>query len=125
MHTEHDRPPIDDDAIAAIPSCALDADGRRRQYARYRRLAAAVSRLDRMPDTISVRFDDRFERDVLERALAVERECCPFFMFEFDDDKRRLKIAVSRPDQLPALDALAAAFTDARGAGGGGPPGSP
>lgn len=100
-----------DDLIAAIPSCALDQAGRLRQYERYRQLATTVSRVDNQTEALVVQFDDRLDRDLLERTLAVERRCCPFFVFEVDVPDHRLAISVRRSDQLPALAAMAAAFT--------------
>jgi len=96
--------------IGAIPSCALDEPGLRTQRERYRQLAGTVNHLDRTPERILVRFDERLDRELLEQALEVERACCPFFVFAFNDPERSLEIAVAVPDQLPALDALADAF---------------
>src|SRR5437016_8632449 len=97
-------------AIAAIPSCALDDAGRREQRTRYTRLAATVTRLDRTPEAVVVEFDDHLDRETLERALEVERGCCPFFVFEFDQPSRRLRMSVREAEQLPALDAMAVAL---------------
>jgi hypothetical protein len=49
--------------------------------------------------------------------IAVERECCPFFAFEFDDGSRRLRVGVREPDAAAALDALAVAFSPSATAG--------
>jgi hypothetical protein len=99
-----------DDPKAPIPSCALDQTGLREQYARYQRLAATVTCVERTPETITVKFDDQLDRDLLAEALAVERECCPFFVFDFGDHDRRLTAGVRQPQQSPALDAIATAF---------------
>ena len=107
-------------ATAAIPSCALDDAGRREQSARYQRIAVAVRGLERRPEAIVVEFDARLDRQILEQALAVERECCPFFVFEHDEPGRRLRITVREAAQLPALEALAAAFAAVRPAPAGG-----
>jgi len=93
-----------------IPSCALTDDGMREQRARYARLSPSTKRLEREPEAVTVEFDESFDRDTLDRALAVERECCPFFRFAFDDSARVLRITVREPEQLPALDAMAYAF---------------
>lgn len=103
-----------EDAIAAIPSCALNDAGRREQRTRYMRLGRSVVRLDRTPEAIVVEFDEHLDRETLEQALAVERECCPFFVFEFDEARRRLRITVGETEQLPALEAMAAALDAAR-----------
>ena len=57
-----------------------------------------------------IEFREQFDRQMLEEALAVERQCCPFFLFEFDDSQRRLRATVREPEQLPALDAMARAL---------------
>lgn len=102
-----------DDPVAQIPSCALDPVARREQQARYRQLAGAVTRIDPRPDRVIVTFDAHLDPALLERTLAVERECCPFFVFGADSAKRRLEISVRQPEQLPALALLAAAFAQA------------
>jgi len=91
-------------------SCALDDDGRRVQRARYTRLAASVAHLERTPEAVVIEFDEQVHRETLECALAVERQCCPFFVFDFDPRTRRLLISVLETEQLPALDAIADAF---------------
>lgn len=101
-------------AITAIPSCALDETGRREQRDRYTTLAHAVSRLDRRAQAIEIEFDEGLDRGTLQRALAVERECCPFFVFDFDQASRRLRMTVDAPQHTPALDAVAHAFGSAR-----------
>ena len=100
-----------DDPGARIPSCALDQAGIREQQARYRQLAGTVTHLDQTADRIIVKFDEHLDRRLLERTLAVERECCPFFVFRFSNGERRLEISVRQPEELPALDVLAATFT--------------
>lgn len=61
---------------------------------------------------IVVQFNERLDRESLLRALAAERDCCPFFTFRFEESQRRLTIGVREPDQLPALEAMAYAFTE-------------
>jgi hypothetical protein len=92
--------------IAAIPTCALDEQGIRDQRTRYARLAPSVTQLEREPEAVNVEFAEEFDRATLEQALAVERQCCPFFQFRFDEAKRRLRITVRDAAQLPALDAM-------------------
>ena len=99
-----------DQAIAEIPSCALDEAGLADQRARYTRLAANVSRIHREAEAVLVEFRKEFDRQTLDETLAVERRCCPFFVFEFDDSQRRLRVTVSEPEQLAALDAMAQAL---------------
>src|SRR5687768_17241771 len=100
-----------DQAPAAIPSCALDEAGVADQRARYARLAPSVGRIERQAEAVVIEFRERFDRQSLEEALAVERRCCPFFRFEFDESQRRLRATVREPEQLPALDALALALS--------------
>ena len=75
-----------DAAIAAIPTCALDEEGTVAQRARYAQLACDVKRLERTGDAVVIEFHDRFDRETLEETLAVERACCPFFLFRFDEE---------------------------------------
>lgn len=110
MPANQTEPSVTDDPIA---SCALDPTARNQQEARYRSLANAVGRVDRTAELLTVRFDERLDHDLLEQALAVERECCPFFVFQFDGRDRRLTISVREADQTPALEVLATAFTKA------------
>jgi hypothetical protein len=104
-------------AIAAIPSCALDEAGVREQRARYAYLAPSVTGLEREPEAVVVEFREGFDRDTLEQALDIERACCPFFQFAFDESRRRLRVTVRESDQLPALDAMAYALGAADQAG--------
>lgn len=99
-----------DQAIAAIPSCALDEAGVRDQRARYAHLAPSVTSLEREPEAVLVEFRENFNRDALEQALDVERACCPFFQFHFDESRRRLRVTVRESEQLSALDAMAHAL---------------
>src|SRR5437660_184558 len=89
-----------DEAIAEIPSCALDEAGVREQRDRYARLAESVTRLDREAEAVSIEFREGFDQATLDQALAVERECCPFFRFEFSDSQRRLRVTVREAEQL-------------------------
>lgn len=103
-----------DEAIAQIPRCALDEAGVREQRARYARLAPSVARLKREPEALLIEFSEGFDRDTLDEALAVERACCPFFQFEFNEPERRLRTTVREAEQLPALDAMAHALGGAQ-----------
>ena len=97
-------------SLPQIPTCALDEAGVREQRARYARLAPHVTTLKREPDALLIEFGEGFDRDALDEAIAVERECCPVFGFEVDRSKRRLRMTVAEPEQLPALDAMAQAL---------------
>lgn len=83
------------------------------QRDRYARLARGVRRIEREPEAVIVEFHRTFDRQLLEETLAVERDCCPFFLFDFDERSRRLRTSVRERDRLPALDAM---FDAMRGA---------
>jgi hypothetical protein len=112
MSTE--APSAFEEGVAQIPTCALDAEGVRAQHDRYARLGPDVRRIEREPEAVVVEFRDRFDRQTLEEALAVELACCPFFLFEFDEDARRLRTTVREREQLPALDAMTYALSQAQ-----------
>jgi hypothetical protein len=99
-----------DRAVTEIPTCALDEAGMSEQRARYARLAPSVTRLQREPEAVLIEFDQAFDRQALDEALAVERECCPFFQFAFDEQRRLLRATVAEIEQLPALDVIADAL---------------
>jgi hypothetical protein len=107
-------PEASDEGIAEIASCALDEAGVREQRARYALLAPSVTRLEREPGAVMIEFDEGLDRAALDEALAIERECCPFFRFDFDESERRLRTTVREAEQLPALDAIAHALGGAR-----------
>jgi hypothetical protein len=99
-----------DEALTEIPSCALDELGRREQRARYALLATSVTRVERRPDAVVIHFDRDLDRQTLQRAVSVERECCPFFTFAFDEQSRSLRATVTDVDHAPALEAVAHAL---------------
>ena len=107
-----------DQAFAGIPSCALDEAGVREQRARYGRLALSVNRVEREAQAVLIEFREGFDQETLGQALAIERECCPFFRFELDEPKRRLRATVHEAEHIPALDALAHALGGAQRVGG-------
>lgn len=102
-----------DDAspLAPIAQCRLDADGRRVQADRYRRLGTTATRVERHGDTLSASFGGELDESLLRETIGVELECCPFFVFDYDAGVRQLSIRVETPDQAPALDALHYALT--------------
>ena len=108
------RPEVVDEGMARIPSCELGEAGLREQRTRYSRLARSVKRLEREPEAVLVEFDEGLDQGTLDEALAVERRCCPFFVFDFDESERRLRTSVRDSEQLPALDAVAHALGGAR-----------
>jgi hypothetical protein len=103
-----------DETVTKIPSCALDEAGKREQRARYVLLASSVRRIERQPNTVLIYFGPDLDRQTLEQTLSVERECCPFFTFAFDEQSGRLRATVADTDHVPALDAVAHALEAAR-----------
>jgi hypothetical protein len=106
-------------ALPQIPSCALTEDGLREQRDRYARLGPDTRRVERQADALIIEFEEGFDRAALDEALAVERECCPFFRFAYDDHARRLVVTVREPEELPALEAIAYAVGGYRQLGAG------
>jgi hypothetical protein len=92
--------------MTTIPMCKLDDEGLKRQQARQRRLSESVEAVSRDDGRLVVRFVDGFDRAALDAMLAVERECCPFFVFDLDEPARTLRVGVDHPSRAPALDAL-------------------
>jgi hypothetical protein len=74
------------------------------------RLGPSVADFQRREDCITIELHSRFDRRLLDETLAVERECCPFFRFDFDEQTRRLAVSVEDPEQRAGLDALAHAL---------------
>jgi hypothetical protein len=89
------------------PACRLDTTGRREQADRYRRLRASVTAMQRRDGALDVSFAADVDVSLLRDAVDVERACCPFFDLRLDDHARTLHVAVARPGDGPALDALA------------------
>jgi hypothetical protein len=65
----------------------------------------------RSPRALTIDFQPKLDRRALQELIAVERECCPFFAFSFDERLRRLQVSVHHANEVPALDAIAAAFS--------------
>ena len=96
-----------------IPTCTLDEAGIRDQRDRYARLASTVAHVEREPDQLLIEFDENCDHRTLGEAIAVERECCPFLQFDFDELQRRLRVTVAEAEQRLALDAIAHALQGA------------
>lgn len=94
-----------------IVACRLDPAGLHAQRERYRELGRHVAALDRLPGALEVEFAPGLDLELLERTLAIERECCPFFGLELDRATRRLSVSVQTAEQEPALAAIADALT--------------
>jgi hypothetical protein len=98
-------------AQADIPACALDEEGLQNQRERHAALAPTVARLEKTEEVLLIDFEEGFDRQTLDELLATERQCCPFFQFDFDEQQRRLRVTVKEAEQLPALEAVATALT--------------
>ena len=96
-----------DPSHQVTPACALDAEGMRLQGERYRRLAPAVESIRREGTRLTVRFGAGVDRAALDEAIAIERDCCPFFAIAFEPEARELTVSVEEPRLAGALDALA------------------
>jgi hypothetical protein len=94
-----------------IAACELDRDDLRRQLDRYRRLGSETEAIERDGDSLTVRFRPTVDQALVAEAIAVEKECCPFFTIRFDAVERRLSLAVDESAQRPALDAIRYALT--------------
>jgi hypothetical protein len=91
-------------------ACSLDEAELRVQLARYRAVGASAELLQRSSQRLAIRVADDTPDAVVEELVAVERRCCPFFDLGWEEGRRRFTISVSRPDQEPALDAIADAL---------------
>jgi SAM-dependent methyltransferase len=96
-------------ASRPAPSCDLDAAGLRDQLERYRRIGKGARLIERSGQHVVVEVAPE-DAGHVESAIAVERECCPFFAMTWEPDDRRLKVAVAEAEQAPALDAIASAL---------------
>jgi hypothetical protein len=92
------------------PSCELDADGLRVQVERYRRAGEGAELLERSPRLLAVRLRGGVDAAEVSEAVAIERECCPFYEIEWDPGSRRLSFGVTRAEHEPALGAIATAL---------------
>jgi hypothetical protein len=92
------------------PSCSLDQAGLAAQLERYRRVGRGGRLLERSPRALTVELAAGTDSALVEQAIAIERECCPFYEFHWDPRARRLSIAVTRREHEPALGVIARAI---------------
>ena len=95
---------------ATGPSCSLDLDGLVAQRERYERIGENVVGVRRSPRSLSVELSQAVDVALVEEALRIERECCPFFELGFDSKTRVLTVVVSSDEHAPALEAIAFAL---------------
>jgi hypothetical protein len=55
-------------------------------------------------------LDQRVDASLVEATIAVERECCPFFMLDYQSNTRRLTVSVAEDGHEPALAVIAFAL---------------
>ncbi len=93
-------------AAAQVAGCTIDEQSLERQDERHRRLAASVVQMSHRGKVVLVDFAPDFDRQALDELIAVERECCPFFAFSFDEHCRHLEVGVHDPEAAEALGAI-------------------
>ncbi len=92
------------------PSCALDEAGLRLQFERYRHAGKGARLVARTSRRLVVELNRRVDGSLIDAAIAVERECCPFFTLDWQSVTRRLTVSVAHVGHDPALDAIAFAL---------------
>ncbi len=98
------------DMLPMAPSCALDEAGLRLQLERYRRAGRGATLVERTPRRLVVDLDRGVDEKLMEEALAIERNCCPFFTLDWQPRRGRLTVAVAATEHEPALEAIAFAL---------------
>ena len=99
-----------EDASQLAPSCALDESGLRLQRERYRVAGPRGRVIERTARSLAVDLDHGVDVELVGEAIAVERECCPFFGLTWEPDRWRLSVSVSQEEYEPALAAIAFAL---------------
>lgn len=88
------------------PSCTLEESGLRAQLERYRQAGHNARLIERTPRRLIAELDSNVNAEVVTEALAVELECCPFFLLAWEPSRRRLTVSVSQAAHEAALDAI-------------------
>ncbi len=96
--------------LPMAPSCALDEAGLRLQLERYRRAGQDARLIEQTRRRLVVEVDELVDGKLVQEAIAIERECCPFFALDWEAGRRWLTISVSRVEHEPALEAIAFAL---------------
>jgi hypothetical protein len=92
------------------PSCALDESGLRSQLGRYRQAGRNARLIERTPRSLVADLGEDVDAELVVETVAIERECCPFFVLAWEPDRRRLTVSVSKAAHEPALEAIAIAL---------------
>jgi hypothetical protein len=98
------------ESLSMAPSCGLDETGLRLQLERYRRAGHDARLVEHTRRRLVVELDEHADVRLIEEALAIERDCCPFFALDWEAAHRQLIVAVSHTEHEPALDAIAFAL---------------
>ena len=98
------------DRLPMAPSCALDEGGLSLQLERYRRVGQGAQLVEQTRHRLVVDLDERAESHLVDEAIAIERECCPFFTLDWEPARRRLTASVSQAEHEPSLDTIAFAL---------------
>jgi hypothetical protein len=98
------------DPLPMTPSCALDHKDLSLQLERYHRVGRGARQVERTPQRLVVELDEQVDGGLVSEAIAIERECCPFFELDWDPDRRQLRVEVSAEEHAPALEAIAFAL---------------
>jgi hypothetical protein len=93
------------------PSCALDEVGLRSQLERYRHAGQHARLIERTPRRVVADLDRDVDAELVAQAVAIERECCPFFTLSWESERRRLTVSVSQAAHEPAIDAIVFALS--------------
>jgi hypothetical protein len=88
-------------------ACSLQGAEIEEQRRRHEALGRSAAAVEREATAIHVRFGEALDRELLDEMIRVERDCCPFFLIEYDDAERCLSVAVDEPRMAPALDVIA------------------
>ena len=91
-------------------TCTLELHDLRSQAERYARAGAGGKLIERSPRRLAVRLRSGVDLDEVGKAVAIERDCCPFYEIAWDPAARELSFTVTRAEQEPALDAIAYAL---------------
>lgn len=91
----------------ASGSCTLSDAELRAQLERYRRVGTEGEGRWISATSVELVVGAAVPDALVEQAVATERSCCPFFELHWEPSRRRLVVAVSRAEDVPALEMIA------------------
>jgi hypothetical protein len=94
----------------ASGSCSLSEIDMQAQLERYRAIGSGGQGRWISATSVELVVSRAVPDGLVEQTVATERSCCPFFELEWDADARRLAVAVSRGENVPALEVIAGAL---------------